>query len=105
MIKSSLSYYSKNDYLTAREANKVTANTETGARAGSDRHAWHVCVEDAEGSSSREGNEKHFIEIEGFFRDCVRRDSNHESLDQILNGTLYEFTQVQHSIDFLKHYK
>ena len=84
MIKHFAIILERNSYLTAREANEVTANAEAGARAGGDRHAWHICVEDAEGSSSREGNEKHLIEVEGAFRDRVRRDSNHKSLNQIL---------------------
>ena len=41
--------------LTTGESDKVSTNAEASARAGSDGHAWDICVKDAEcGSSCQE---------------------------------------------------
>ncbi len=85
-------------HLVARlpwEANQIRADAETCARSCLDGHSWDVRVEDAERGGRRKGDERHLVHVEVLLRDGEGRNSNHQSLDQILDRALEELTKVE----------
>ena len=77
------------------EADEVGTNAEPGATAGLGAHAWHIHIEDAEGSGGGEGDQSDLIESQRLLRDGECGDCDKQALDEVLDGTLNEFCEVE----------
>ena len=77
------------------ETNKVGTNAEPGTTAGLGAHAWHIHIKDAEGGGSGEGDQSDLIKSQGLLRDGECGDGDEQALDEVLDGTLNEFCEVE----------
>ena len=77
------------------EADEVGTNAEPCTTAGLGAHAGHIHIKDAEGGSGGEGDQSDLIESKRLLRDSEGRDGDEQALNEVLDGTLNEFCEVE----------
>jgi hypothetical protein len=84
-------YYSL-DTKRGGETDEVGTDTEAGTGSSRNGKAGDIGIQNAEGGSSSKSNECDLLKGQTALGDSISCDGNHNTLDQILNGSLDEFT-------------
>ena len=83
--------------LEPGEADKVEADTCTSTRACGCSQRWHISVKDGESGGGGEGDKCNLIQTEGTLGDSVGGQSDHKTLNKILDNASEELLEVNHS--------
>jgi hypothetical protein len=82
-------------FLTG-ESDKVGTNTETGTSSGRTGHGWDKDIKNAKGSGGSKTDDNDFLQIQAVLRDGVRGNGDHNTLDDVLDSSLDEFSEIKH---------
>jgi hypothetical protein len=83
-----------NGYLHAGgETDEVSTETEAGTLTGSDANRGRNSVEDGKNDSGEDGEGGDLIERQGALRDEDGGGGNNETLDQVLNDAIDNFSK------------
>lgn len=86
--------YSKNGYLhTCWEADEVSAETEAGTLTGSDADGGRDSVKDGKHDGGEDGERGDLIKRQGALRDEDGGSGDNETLDQVLNDAIDNFSK------------
>ena len=90
----------KNGYLqTGRKANEICAESEPGSLSCSNTHARADSIKDGKHNGGENSEGGNLIQREGLLGDKDGRGGNHETLDQILNNAVNNFSKsVAHHV-------
>ena len=90
----------KNGYLqTGRKANEICAQSEAGALSSRNSHARAHSIKDGKHNGGEDSEGGDLIHREGLLGDKDGRGGNHETLDQILNNAVNNFSKsVAHHV-------
>lgn len=73
------------------ETDEVRTDTEAGTCPGGHSQTGDISIQDTKGCGGGECDKRNLIKRQTAFRDSISGDSHHNTLHQILNGSLHEF--------------
>jgi len=79
-----------------RESDKVGTDTEAGTSSGRTGHGWDEDIKNAKGSGGSETNDDDLLNVQAVLRDGVGGDGDHDTLDDVLDSSLDEFSEIKH---------
>ena len=92
--------------LNTREANQAKSKAEAGALAGSNAYTGAHSIQHSKHDSGQDSQGSDLIKRQGTLGDKDSRSGNHETLDQILNNSVYNFSEsVAHHCSIIKYKK
>jgi hypothetical protein len=78
------------------ETDKVRTDTETSTSSCRRGHGWNEDIQYAKGGGGGQTNNDDLLNIQTVFRDGICRNGNHNTLNNVLNGSLDEFSEIEH---------
>lgn len=92
--------------LNTREANQTKSKSEAGPLSSSNTYTGAHSIQHSKHDSGQDGQGSDLIERQGTLGDKDGRSGNHETLDQILNNSVYNFSEsVAHHCSIMKYKK
>jgi len=78
------------------ESDKVGTDTETGTSSGRTGHGWDEDIKDAKCGSGSKTNDDDLLQIQAVLRDGVGSNGDHDTLNDVLDSSLDEFSEIKH---------
>jgi len=83
------------DLETSGESNQVESNAHAGTSSGASSHGGDEDIQHAKGGGGGQADDDDFFDLEGVFGDGVGGDGHHKTFDNVLDGSLDEFTEIK----------